>query len=281
MKIMRMNNNWNKINTREELIELLKGYKGILADSMINYLNSLIDLEFSVIRDYISDNDRVALSELEVYKRIAMYNIYNRALNIFKQNESEFEISGNNDGIEGLEVYASLGEKRSCKLFDFDYHEGRPMSLSSKIPSDYKTMKIGNISLFQTIDSKEQREAELMRVMSILDRLYDKKNPYHSRSHTYGGPAPQWAYEHAQKIKAYEEKFNQLDAKEELTDEDKKEIEITKKFHELLLEDYGLTNKDFENNQQFSGFGKEKTELQKTLVRRMPNINIENNIKYI
>lgn len=281
MKIMRMNYNWNKINTREELIELLKGYKGILADSMINYLNSLIDLEFSVIRDYISDNDRVALSELEVYKRIAMYNIYNRTLNIFKQNESELEISGNNDGIEGLEVYASLGEKRSCKLFDFDYHEGRPMSLSSKIPSDYKTMKIGNISLFQTIDSKEQREAELMRVMSILGRLYDEKNPYHSRPHTYGGPAPQWAYEHAQKIKAYEEKFNQLDAKEELTDEDKKEIEITKKFHELLLEDYGLTNKDFENNQQFSGFGKEKTELQKTLVRRMPNINIENNIKYI
>lgn len=281
MKIMRMNYNWNKINTREELIEFLKGYKGILADSMINYLNSLIDLEFSVIRDYISDNDRVALSELEVYKRIAMYNIYNRALNIFKQNESELEISGNNDGIEGLKVSASLGEKRSCKLFDFDYHEGRPMSLSSKIPSDYKTMKIGNISLFQTIDSKEQREAELMRVMSILDRLYDEKNPYHSRPHTYGGPAPQWAYEHAQKIKAYEEKFNQLDAKEELTDEDKKEIEITKKFHELLLEDYGLTNKDFENNQQFSGFGKEKTELQKTLVRRMPNINIENNIKYI
>ena len=279
MKIMRMNDNWNKINTREELIELLKGYKGILTDSMINYLNSLIDLEFSVIRDYISDNDRVALSELEVYKRIAMYNIYNRSLNIFKQNESELEISGNNDGIEGLEVYASLG-KRSCKLFDFDYQEG-PMSLSSKIPSDYKTMKIGNISLFQTIENAEQREAELMRVMSILDRLYDEKNPYHSRPHTYGGPAPQWAFEHAKKIKAYEEKFNQLDAKKKLTDEDKKEIEITKKFHELLLEDYGLTNKDFENNQQFSGLGKEKTELHKTLVRRMPNINIKNNIKYI
>ena len=155
------------------------------------------------------------------------------------------------------------------------------MSLSSKIPSDYKTMKIGNISLFQTIENAEQREAELMRVMSILDRLYDEKNPYHSRPHTYGGPAPQWAYEHAQKIKVYEEKFNQLDAKEELTDEDKKEIEITKKFHELLLEDYGLTNKDFENSQQFSGLGEEKTELHKTLVRRMPNINIKNNIKYI
>jgi hypothetical protein len=278
-----MNDNLNKINTREELVELLKNYKGILTDSMISYLNSLIDLEFSVIRDYIGDNDRVVLSELEVYKRIAMYNIYNRALRLFKENESELTISGNNDGIEGLNVYASLGEKRSCKLFDFVYHDG-PMSLSSKIPSGYKTMKIGNISLFQTIESKEQREAELMRVMSELDRLYDEKNPYHPRPHTYGGPAPQWAFEHARKIKAYEEKFNILDSKKELTDEDKKEIEITKKFHELLLEDYGLTNKDFEeeNNQhKLYDFGEDETELHKTLVKRMPNINIRNNIKYI
>ena len=279
MKIMRMNENWNKISTREELIELLKGYKGILADSMINYLNSLIDLEFSVIRGYISDNDRVALSELEVYKRISMYNIYNRALSLFKENKSGLAISGNNDGIEGLEVYATLSENKSCKLFDFDYHEG-PMSLRSKIPSDYKTMKIGNISLFQTIESKEQREAELMRVMSELDRLYDEKNPYHSRPNTYGGPATQWAFEHAQKIKGYEERFNQLDAKKELTDEDKKEIEITKKFHELLLEDYGLTNKDFEDESN-QHFFENKTELSKTLVKRMPNINVRNNIKYI
>lgn len=282
MEIMQMNENWNKINTREELIELLKGYKGILNVSMINYLKSLIDLEFSVIREYISDNDRAAISELEVYKRIAMYNIYNRALNIFKQNESELEISDDNDDIEGLEVYASLGEERSFKLFDFDYHEG-PMGFSSKIPSGYKTMKIGNISLFQTIDSKEHREAELMRVISELDRLYDERNPYHSRPNTYGGPAPQWDFEHARKIRAYEEKFNQLDAKKELTDDDKKEIEITKTFHELLLDDYGLTDKDFEDekNQHSLAFCREKTELQKTLVRRIPNINIRNNIKYI
>ena len=276
-----MNDNWNKINTKEELIELLKQYKGILNNEMINYLNSLIDLEFSVIRDYISDSDRISLSELEVYKRIAMYNIYNRSLNIFKQNESELEISGNNDGIEGLEVYASLG-KRSCKLFDFDYKEC-PISLSSEIPSDYKTMKIGNISLFQTIENAEQREAELMRVMSILDRLYDEKNPYQSRPRTYGGPGLQWAFEHSKQIKYYEEKFNELDAKKELTDEDKKEIEITNKFHKLLLEDYNLSENSFEDesNKSFFNFYGDKSKLQKTLVKRMPGITIKNNIKYI
>ena len=81
MKILRKNGNWNKINTREEILELLKKYNRILSGSMIHYLNGLVDLEFSVIKDNInvSDDDRKVLSELEVYKRIAMYNIYNMA----------------------------------------------------------------------------------------------------------------------------------------------------------------------------------------------------------
>ncbi len=282
MEIAQINDNQNKINTKKELFELLKKYKGILTDSMISYLNSLINLEFSVIKDYIGDNDRVALSELEVYKRIAIYNIYNRALKIIKNNAAELSIFSNKDIIEGLNVYSSLGKNRNCILFNFNYHND-PMNLRTKIPSGYKTMKIGNISLFQTIESKEQMEAELMRVMSELERLYDEKNPYHSRLNTIGGPAQLWAFEHTRKIEEYEEKFNLLSSKKELTDEDKKEIEITKKFHQLLLEDYGLTNKDFEeeNSQQFLDFDRENTKSHKTLIRKMPNINIKNNIKYI
>ncbi len=281
MKILRMNDDWNKINTKEELINLLKNYNGILNNSMTDYLNSLVNLEFSVIRDYISDKDRTALSELEVYKRIAMYNIYNRALNIFKQSNTGITMSGNNDGIEGLDVYTLLNEKR-CRLFDFDYQE-EPIGFKSKIPNGYKTMRIGDISLFQTIESKEQREAELMRVISELHKLYDQKNPYRSKSHTYGGSAPHWSFEHDKKIKAFEEKFNLLDSKKELTDDDKREIKVTGIFHELLLEDYGLTNKDFEdeNNKHTLEFYEEKNELQKNFVKRMPNIKINNNIKYI
>lgn len=59
MKTYRANDSFNKINTKEELIELLNNYKGILNNVMIDYLNSLINLDFSVIRDYIDSNDRV------------------------------------------------------------------------------------------------------------------------------------------------------------------------------------------------------------------------------
>ena len=274
MSVIQTNNNWNKINkinTREELIELLKKYKGLLADSMLNYLDSLINLEFSVIRDYIGNDDRLALSELEVYKRIAMYNIYNRALNIFNENGSGLTISGNNNGVEGLNVYAD-SNGRSFKLFDFDYRER-----TENIPIGYKTMKIGDIYLFQTIESKEKRETELQRVMSKLEKLYDKENPYSSDLHTYGGPDSQWAFEHDEKIRRYEKRFKLLDSKKELNDADKKEIEIRKKYYDLLLEDYGLTNKDFDENLHSN----EETKLHKTLVKRMPNINIINSNKYI
>jgi len=283
MKIGRFNDNLNKVKTKEELIELLKGYKGILTDSMLNYLNSLIELEFSVIRKYISDSDRKALAELEIYKEIAIYNIYNRVQNLFNQQKVEFIISGNNDGLEGLYVSAKLSD-RNIRLFDFDYEKIHSNGWNTpNIPSYFKTLNIGSISLFQTFESKLMREAELDRVLSTLERLWDEKNPYSSRPGVVGGPRSTWTFEHERKIREYEEKFKQLDSKKELSDEDKREIEITRYVHDLLLEDFGLSKENFvdEKNQPFTNFGREKTELKKTLVKKMPNLVIKDNIKYI
>lgn len=110
MRIVR-SNNWNRVNTREELLELLKEYRGILSNPMQEYLNSLIELEFSVIRDYIKDEDRDVLSELEVYKKVAIYNIYNRALNLFKMQDMQLSISGNENGFESLDISTSINNK--------------------------------------------------------------------------------------------------------------------------------------------------------------------------
>ena len=65
-------------SSKEDLLKLLKAYRGILNKNMIDYLTSLINLEFSVVRDYISETDRKALADLEVYKKIAIYNIFKR-----------------------------------------------------------------------------------------------------------------------------------------------------------------------------------------------------------
>ena len=63
----------NRIKTKEELLESLKEYKGLLKEYIFNYLESLIELDFSVIKENINYTDRKALSELEIYKNIAIY----------------------------------------------------------------------------------------------------------------------------------------------------------------------------------------------------------------
>ncbi len=275
MRIGRLNDNRNKVNTREELTELLKGYRGILTNPMMEYLNSLIELEFSVIREYIGEDDRKSLSELEIYKRIAIYNIYNRALNLFNEKEIKYNFFGNEDGFEGLAISVPLNDNKNVKVFNFDYKEWK----ATKIPDEYKTMKIGTISLYQSLESQELRDAELNRVMSKLERLYDARNPYPSRRGVVGGPGHQWAYAHAQEIAKYEKKLTELDSKKELNDMDKREIEITNQIRNLLLEDYGLTNKSFEEEVKLV-FSREKSALQKVLVKQ-PNLSILNHIKYI
>lgn len=269
----------NKIKTKEELIEHLKKYKGVLNNSIISYLYSLINLEFSVIKEYISEDDRIVLNELEVYKNIAQYNIYNRALNIFNDNKSKFLILGNQNKIEGLSVDLKLGEN-DFKIFNFDYCD---YFNKDELPNFYKSTFIGCISLFETIADEKRKEDELNRIMTELEKLYSQKNPYPYEPGYFGGPRPQWEFQHSRKIYLYENMFNELDSKKGLTDDDKKEIEVTNKYNKLLLNDYGLTNDSFKeekiNNYELDRHN--ESGMQKKLIKKIPGITIRKKIKYI
>ena len=294
MKLKCTNENWNKINSKEELDVFLKKYNNMLSDSIISYLNSLLNLEISVIRDYIKAEDRITLSELEIYKRIAIYNIYNRALSLFKENKLGLTITSKNSGILGKEIYALSGEKQ-YRVFEYNYIGG-DIRFEGNISRENNPVIIGNISLFQTVESKGQNGIELQKLRSELDKLHHEKNPYRHIPIRYGGAAPWWTQEQRyggsdslwsleenRKIVECERKIKLLDSKRDLTDEEKEEIEITKEFNELILKDYGLTDKDFEdkNKNKFVVYGEKKIELHKKLVKNKSGIDIKNNIKYI
>ena len=71
--------------SKEELkLLLFESYKGILSKEMIEYLDSLIELEFSVIKDYIALDNREILTELSIYRYASIYNIYNREKTLFR-----------------------------------------------------------------------------------------------------------------------------------------------------------------------------------------------------
>ena len=268
--------NIDKVNTKEELLQLLKDYKVILNNQVIDYLESLINLDFSVIRENIDDKSKEALSELEIYKRIAIYNIYNRAINLFTQSNMPLIITGNDEGFESLSVSVPI-EDRNIKIFDFKY--GEQKSLNYKIPDEYKTMKIGSINLYQKIENKELRIQELKRIVDKIERLYGTQNPYQYHPKKVGGSYVKWKIERQKEIEKYQMMLDKIDSHNELTEIDIKEIEIMNKAHDLLLEDYGLTNNIFEDDVSIAS--KRSNNLQKTLVIRQPNITIKNNIEYI
>ncbi len=268
--------NIDKVNTKEELLQLLKDYKVILNNQVIDYLESLINLDFSVIRENIDDKSKEALSELEIYKRIAIYNIYNRAINLFTQSNMPLIITGNNEGFESLSISVPI-EDRNIKIFDFKY--GEQKSLNYKIPNEYKSMKIGSINLYQKIENKELRIQELKRIVDKIERLYGTQNPYQYHPKKVGGSYVKWKIERQKEIEKYQKMLDKIDSHNELTEIDIKEIEIMNKAHDLLLEDYGLTDDSFEDDVSITS--KRSNNLQKTLIKRQPNITITNNIEYI
>ena len=283
MEKLQVNDDWNRIYTKEELNELLGVSKGILSPHIIEYLDSLINLELSVIRDEISDNDRMTLSELEAYRKIAMYNIYNRALKLSRESDIENIIS--EDSIRGLSIYNMIGERQS-NLFNYNYQ-----CVDKPIPDGCKPMKIGDIHLFQTIESKEKVEAEIDRLSRELPALIGKKEYYrnaealhhrlvHSSKHKRicGCLNTQELRRINRDIRICNTNLNALISRDELTEEDKRKIEITQYFNDLLLKDYGLTPDDFEKVKPFT-MG--QSELQKTYVKRKPNMAIYRDINYI
>lgn len=253
--------NIKEIEKEEVLREDLRNHSGVLDKDIIRYLDGLIDLDFTVVREDISSNDRKILSQLDLYKKIATYNIYKRSrevmTNLFDSHKLLYNIKGNEDKIEGLCAYIRLSTG-NFEVFNFNYSKG-----------------INNITLSRyNAYTNAEKEEELCRIFKELEYLYDEKNPYPdslSDNH-FGGPHSSWNFEHSKKIQMWQDKFTELDERK-ITEEDRKNVEITKKVYEYLFDDFGLKDEDF----------KEEKDSQRgnVYVKTMPLIKIRKNIKYI
>ncbi len=71
-------------NTKASLKYLLETHKNTVSKEIYNYLNSLIELEFSVVEEYLSKSDIAKISDTSLYYNVALYNIYHRIMNIIR-----------------------------------------------------------------------------------------------------------------------------------------------------------------------------------------------------
>ncbi len=259
---------WNKkpeIYTKEEMIELLKQYKNILNTTMIDYLDSLIELKIPVTKELISSDVRESLSELDVYKKVVTYNIYNIVSNLTKAYEESGRL---NFDVDTSGFYVNLDNVEV-----FSYY----------LVNDVHNYNI--MDLYQTVRNEEKVKEEIERVMNKLDSLNRQHNPFGYSTDPYGypvvgGPGDYWAGNHQSEIASYENLLKKLESKTELTKFEEKEIEITSKLHQDLIEVFNLDLNTFKDQECTSFYGS-KTKLQKRMVKCMPHLNIVDNIKYV
>ena len=261
---------------KEELLQLLDKYKGILNKGILEYLSSLIELEFSVIRENINPNDRECLCQLELYKRIAIYNIYQRALDLISKSGIMYSFNDKED--MHLQLSTQI-HNRILNLFDFNYAQENYI-----------------ISLYQTLNNKKVINAEIKRIRDQIRKIEDTLR-HLSKSRI---DDRDFYYESKKELERAQKRLSELTCNSKLDKTDKLEIEITNYIRDLLLEDYGIAKSEFEDKTNYNykkliqpkvvqihgilniiAYPKEQDFTKKTLVKKVGNITIENQIKYM
>lgn len=237
LKKYNMFGTYEKIDSQEKLNNWLEEYKGVLSGEMIDYLNSLINLEFSVVRNNIDEKDRELLSELYIYERVAMYNIYHRALEIFNNSNRKIKIYDNKDRFEGVGVVSGT-KGYSRDIFEYNYDRDRA----------YYIPECGEIIISQYTFDKEQKQQEIEELEERLKYITpgSLRPNVDAEGHDLYGPNSLQMANYEASVKGIQEEIEKIKNSMKLSSKDKRIIEISKEFHDLILEDYGLTEDDFE-----------------------------------
>lgn len=234
---------------KEELIELLKWNRKILSPSMIDYLNSLIELDFSVLRDeYIEPAVREVLESLDVYKKIATYNIIGRAEKLLQE-----QTLSTRRILHPSSITISFAPIESLNILNLDY-------------SDKQDSKIGTISLYHSTEDKNQKEEAIRSLRAEIESMKSINNPYSVNNK---------AKIKNKNLAYYEDRLQNLESQSEITDEDRRKAEISTRANEILLRDYDITSFDKEEIPAPAYI------YAKTLEKRKNGFTIKDHIRYL
>lgn len=267
----------NQFIKKEELQTLLEQYKPILNHEVIEYLTELLELKTSVIKEMqLKLNQNKMLRELSLYKQIAIYNIYYRALYIAKKAEIEPIIS-EVVNLEELSLFTKIGE--DCMPL-FLFHVGKE-----------ETKKKSIIDLYRTTFDVNVRNQVLSEMKAHLQNLWGEH---------WNTEIEDYCLFHY-----YNDLIKKLEMDKELSKRELRQMELTQQMQQLLIEDYGLTQDSFvdenadllkqaksEEEKHFlrckfalenhtSPYAIKPAEKEIILVKKIPNMEIRNVTKYI
>lgn len=271
----------NIINTsffknKKALLTELSKYKSNLPPEIIDYLHYLIELQFSVIKPIISEKEENKIKNLDIYKKITVYNIYNRAKQILQNNSKYVNLNNSNHKLIGM-----ISEKKeNYNVFAYDF--SNVFLKNNKLISDME-----QINLYTTIYDKELKEKELLKIQERYNKELESKKPYPDNSiyfntdyYFFEEYNTEWEINHYAKLEFLRKKQRELESKNELTNDNKNAIKIQNYLFEIFLSDYGLTLNEFKKvNNIFLEDKENESDKEKKLVKLNSNISIYTHIK--
>lgn len=238
-----------------ELKHELNNCSKLLSSSLVDYLDSLIELEISVLRDYITDEDKEFLRQLSLYKNIEIYNIYNRALQILKT-FSDIDIYEYNTGIK-----ATIRKNEAIiPVYTFDFFK-----------------PVYSIHLQEYIHDDNDSLKEKTYILNCLKRLNDLREKMLKSDNLQKNT---FLYEYDRKIESLSIRCRILSNVRSFTDSQKKIVDLTNTCSSMFYEEYGLSDSDFKVEKHIypnDGI----TLFEKKLIKQKPGVVINNSIKYI
>lgn len=239
---------YNIIESEEELLKELSRYKKKGNTDVLDYFESLIKLQDAITNSKLEEMSKIALElDSELYNRIKNYNLYNKALKVFVDNDDKLRIVGNNAGYKGLMVFTHLNNQLVF-LYNFDYR------------------KMSKVMLFKSIIENEKRQKEIKDLNKYINALEEQENPY-----TDYDQASKWNIHKIKTIKAYKKRL------EGCSDFDIKKSLLINKYNKLLLEEYKIDKNDFSENYSSTNQNGKLLELKK----EYPGFEVIERVNYI
>ena len=239
-----------KILNPKYLQEYLNHHKKIISRYAYEYLECLINLDISILKSgYITVEEMQYLMQLGLVQSIAKYNIYEKANNIFKEGSKQYDIviSKNAEKKDYLKVMGIDGEEQYV-IFDYN-------ALNDLI----------NINLYHIIESSSNRNEEIKDLVHRIDDLYANQAHYRALS---GEKSVQ------ERIREYQSMRHELLDRPPLSGV---KYETLDYFNKKILADYGFTSGVIPSSE---GVKSKKGNMEASLTKKYPNINLTQNIKY-
>ena len=157
-----------------DIKEDIKLNKDDLSSFYLDYLKCLVDLEFSVLREYINERERGILQRSNIYWKVSLYNLLHRTLYLIKKN-AKVEVYQTERGFSVL----SCDTEKMHKVFEF-YHVYDEkfklnychLSLFQLVPDRIKRLRV----VKKMIDENLNCSFKILKCRNLEGKKYDKND---------------------------------------------------------------------------------------------------------